>query len=92
MAVRGANGRFVREIKNDVPQNIINLDTAIANLAQAAMNADTETAKRYWTNKLWALRNLHKYKTTISTFVPASTVNRDPNSLYASRLEKEYGE
>ena len=92
MAVRGKNGRFVRAIKNGEPQNVIDLDSAIANLAQAAMNADTETAKRYWTNKLWAMRNLHKYKTVPATFVPASTINRDPNSLYASRLNSEYGE
>jgi hypothetical protein len=63
---RGANGRFiVRNVENGVPQNPIDVDKAVANYAQAAMNAPDGPAKSFWTAKLWETRNKYGYVTTL---------------------------
>lgn len=69
MATRDANGRFVskksRLYVDGVAQRPINVETAVTNYAQAAMNAPEGPAKRFWTDKLWETRNNHKFVTKL---------------------------
>jgi hypothetical protein len=67
--MRDANGRFVRKTRlvvDGVPQTPIDVEKAVANYAQAAMNAPEGPAKQYWTNKLWNTRNAYGYVTKLS--------------------------
>ncbi len=76
MAIRDANGRFVKKsrlVVDGVPQAPIDVDRAVANLSQAAMNAPEGPAKAYWTKRLWTVRTQHGYVTKLATFTESST-------------------
>lgn len=66
-------GRLVRNVENGIPQLPFNLEKAVANLAQAAMNSPEGPAKRFWTNRLWETRNKHRYVSQTATFNPEMT-------------------
>jgi len=76
MATRDANGRFVKKSRlyvDGVAQTPIDVDRAVANLSQAAMNAPDGPAKAYWTKRLWDVRTSHGYVTKLATFTESST-------------------
>ena len=71
MSVRDASGKFVKKsrlVVNGVPQRAINVALAVENYSQLAIGAPTETARKYWTAKLWETRIAHNYVSKLETY------------------------